>query len=418
MKSHIRYIICFLLILAWSISSHAFEQQDSSKTQFTILKAKGYVDVRNGKLIKPANIVMQQGLIKSINPKKLPDNSNVINLESMIILPGLIDVHTHLMIGGSNISSGDDLIRQARENSETDFVLGAMENGYKTLQAGFTTVRDLDSWYFVDVTLSKISQKKWSALPRIIPAGHGINKSSPADYSHLFPKVDSLPVVGIADNKSQLIEAVDAQYKAGARVIKLYATVGVTMADFMKKPIGAPMYTQEEMKSVMDEASKLGMKVAVHSHGANASMTAVLAGAASIEHGSVLTDKVIEEIQLGLNMPGTNAINIAFEKGWLIQQSIIKDDLFVDLNYLLDAGEASAICLAIHKNYNILIDEKKGRKVAKRYELKVIGSLAVLIKAKNKQIIPRAKPLLLKLKEHGYYISERLIIKILKEVHE
>ena len=69
--------------------------------------------------------------------------------------------------------------------------------------AGFTTVRDLDSWYFVDVTLSKYSEADGVSIPRIIPAGHGINVSGPADYSNFFPPVESLPGVGIADNKQE-----------------------------------------------------------------------------------------------------------------------------------------------------------------------------------------------------------------------
>jgi len=129
-------------------------------------------------------------------------------------------------------------------------------------------------------------------------------------------------------------------------------------------------------------------------------------------------DKVIEEIQAGINMTGTNAINRALNKGWLIQQSITENDLLIELNKSLDAGEAQAICFAINKNYYILIDEKKGRKVAKRYQLKVVGSLAVLLQAKENNLIPLVKPLLLKLKEHGYYISEKLIRQILQKANE
>ena len=190
-----------------------------------------------------------------------------------------------------------ELIRQAGSYSETDFVLEAIKNGYKTLMAGFTTVRDLDSWYFVDVTVSKLSEKQEFSLPRIIPSGHGINISSPADFSHVFPPVESLPQVGIADNKDKLIEAVDHQAAMGAGVIKLYGTAGFTMSEHSDRPVGAQTYTDEEVAAVVVQARKHGLNVATHAHGSDGIMASVKAGVASIEHGSMLTAKIIEEMK-------------------------------------------------------------------------------------------------------------------------
>jgi imidazolonepropionase-like amidohydrolase len=246
-------------------------------SQAIVLKAASYVDTQQGKLIRPAVIVIEQNLITAINPRALR----------------LIDVHTHLMIGTNDTA---ELIRQAGSYSETDFVLAAMGNGYKTLMAGFTTVRDLDSWYFVDVTLSKISEREEFSLPRIIPAGHGINMSSPADYSHIFPPVESLPNVGIADSKAELIAAVDHQAAMGVGVIKLYGTAGFTMSAHSDKPVGPQTYSDEEVAAVVIQAKKHGLKVATHAHGSEGIMASVKGGVASIEHGSLLTEEIIAQM--------------------------------------------------------------------------------------------------------------------------
>jgi imidazolonepropionase-like amidohydrolase len=196
------------------------------------------------------------------------------------------------------ISTNDtqELIRQATSYSETDFVLEAMDNGYKTLMAGFTTVRDLDNWYFVDVTLSRVSERPGLSLPRIVPAGHGINISGPADYSHIFPPVKSLPNVGIADGQQELMDAVDHQAAMGAGVIKLYGTAGFTNSARSDKPVGPQTYSNEEVEAVVLQAQKHGLKVATHAHGSDAIMASVKAGVASIEHGSTLTDEIIAEM--------------------------------------------------------------------------------------------------------------------------
>ena len=262
--------------------------------QIIILKAGSYVDTKKGELVQPATIVINQARIIAINPEALPEESVVVDLGDATLLPGLIDVHTHLMIGTNDTA---ELIRQAGSYTETDFVLEAMGNGYKTLMAGFTTVRDLDGWYFVDVTLSRVSERKGFSLPRVIPAGHGINISGPADYSHIFPAVASLPNVGIADGVDQLIAAVDYQAAMGAGVIKLYGTAGFTNSARSDKPVGPSTYSDEKVAAVVNQARKHGLKVATHAHGSEGIMASVKAGVASIEHGSMLTEEIISQMK-------------------------------------------------------------------------------------------------------------------------
>lgn len=278
-----------LLALLLSIAA-CLQVAAASTAEPMVLKAARYFDAQRGTLRQPAVIVIDQGRIVSVNPQTLPERARVIDLGQATLLPGLIDAHTHLMISTNDTP---ELLRQARTYTETEFVIEAMANGYKTLQAGFTTVRDLDSWYFVDVTLSKNSERDGFMLPRIIAAGHGINISSPADYSHFFPPVEPLPHVGIADNKAQLIDAVNHQAAMGVGVIKLYGTTGFTMSEYSDKPVGGQTYSDEEVATVVQQARQHGLKVATHAHGSDGILASVNAGVASIEHASLLTDEII-----------------------------------------------------------------------------------------------------------------------------
>jgi imidazolonepropionase-like amidohydrolase len=299
-----------IAIISYSVIITSSFASDSSPSQMTIIKAAAYVDVNSGELIRPAVLLIDKGRIAAINPATLPATANIVDLGDRTLLPGLIDVHTHLMMSTNNVT---ELVRQAKEYTEADFSITTVKNGYKTLMAGFTTVRDLHSWYFVDVTLSKRSEEPGMAVPRIIPGGHGLMVSGPADYSHFFAGVTSLPEVGIADTAAQLIEAVDFQAANGAKVIKLYGTTGFTMSAYSDVPVGSPTYSQELIAVVVKRAAKHGMKVATHAHGSAGIMASVKGGVASIEHGSELTDDIISEMKARgtFLVPTTNSMNSA-----------------------------------------------------------------------------------------------------------
>jgi imidazolonepropionase-like amidohydrolase len=300
--------VTFLTVL--SASAQLNTSNASPLSQTITLKAASYVDTQQGKLIRPAVIVIDQGRITGINPEMLPVDSTVVDLGDATLLPGLIDAHTHLMISTNDTP---ELVRQARSYSESEFVLVAMKNGYKNLMAGFTTIRDLDGWYFIDVTLSRNSEEDGFTLPRIVPAGHGINVSSPSDFSHIFTTDKPLPHVGIADTRQELMEAVDHQAAMGAGVIKFYGTAGFTMSEYSDRPVGAQTYTDEDVAAVVTRAREHGLKVATHAHGSDGILASVRAGVASIEHGSLLTDEIIEEMKARGTylVPTTNIMNMA-----------------------------------------------------------------------------------------------------------
>jgi len=132
----------------------------------------------------------------------------------------------------------------------------------------------------------------------------------------------------------------------------------------------------------------------------------------------LVPDAVIKECSNDLSKPQSSKINQAINDNFLTQASVIDKDHCSLLEEVLDQGEAEAITLAIQLNAVVLLDEKIGRKIAQREGMKVVGSLFILIKAKQVKYIPSAAPLLDKLKLHGYYMSDSLVRKVLEVCNE
>lgn len=289
-----------------------------SHGQTKVIKAKSYLDVRAGKLIEPAVLIIEKGLIKEINPKTIPDGAEVIDLGSKTILPGLMDMHVHLEM---NLDPGYSF-QPVTENASKR-VLRAARNAKLTLMAGFTTVRNMGQTHpspiLIDVALSEASDSEWIEAPRIIPSGHMLSitggHGDPAMHGGFSEGIMDLgPDNGVADGVDEVTKATRYQIKHGARVIKIMATAGVFS---LENTIGAQQFTFEEMKAIVDEARRHEVKVAAHAHGTEGIISAVNAGVASIEHGSILDDK---------------AINLMKEKGVYLVATTALMDLLAD-NY-------------------------------------------------------------------------------------
>lgn len=258
----------------------------------TIITADNMLDVRNGKMSGPVSVVIEDGLIQSVNPASLPENANLIELGDKTLLPGLMDMHTHLTL---DFFTGDDWVTMPVLETAPDWAIRGVVFADLTLQAGFTTVRDVGANAgFPDVALMRAINRGMVPGPRMWPAGHYISiTGGHCDVTGFAPGVLEFgPKQGIADGVDEVIKAVRYQAKHGVRLIKVCATAGV-FSFSGSAAIGAQQYSLEELQAIVREASKLGLKVAAHAHGTEGINAAVIAGVASIEHGSILSDESI-----------------------------------------------------------------------------------------------------------------------------
>ena len=230
--------------------------------------------------------MVQDGRIAGVGGAA-PAGAETIDLGDVTILPGLIDAHTHLTYD----IEGDWVTRPVRE-LPADAALRGARNARRTIEAGFTTVRDVGAPGFADVSLMKAIDAGMIPGPRIMAAGHALSiTGGHCDETGWAPGILEMgPEQGIVDGAGAALRAVRYQLKHGATLIKICATAGVLSFD---ATVGAQQFSDEEMKAVVDEAARHGVKVAAHAHGSEGILAAVKAGVASIEHGSMLTDEII-----------------------------------------------------------------------------------------------------------------------------
>ncbi len=222
----------------------------------------------------------------------IPAGAKVVDLSKAWVLPGLIDCHTHLQARADRY----DPINEVRLSAFNGGFNGVV-NANKTLQAGFTTVRDVGSSPFFAVDLRKAIDAGEFPGPRVVASGPGISiTGGHGDMNGFAPNVQNMlyPAekdYGIADGPDEVRKVVRAQIKYGVDVIKILATGGVLSAG--DKP-GAEQFTYEELKVAADEAHRAGRKIAAHAHGTEGIKDAVRAGIDSIEHGSLIDAEGIE----------------------------------------------------------------------------------------------------------------------------
>ncbi len=278
-----------LLLFCWSSLLLAQTPRDSISQLF--IKTGRLVDVRAGKILDSYGILIEGEKIMEVGPievlaAKIPSNTPVTDLTDCTVLPGLIDCHTHLTWQPENYT--DDTFRK----SPIDYAVTAHIYAKRTLEAGFTTVRDLWAPEYIDVALRKAIDAGKIPGPRMQVATLAVG--STGGHNDLvgfspYLKFDSFS--GIADGVDQIKKLIRTEVKNGADVIKVMATAGVLSEE---ESVAGPEYSQEEMNAVVEEAAMWGKKVAAHAHGAEGIKRAVKAGVASIEHGSLLDDECIQ----------------------------------------------------------------------------------------------------------------------------
>ena len=255
------------------------------------------LDVIGGALVEPGDLLVEGDRITGVSPKSVPHDAVEIDLGDVTMLPGLMDMEVNLVMGGPNHAS--PLIPVQEDPALR--TLRAAANARRTLQAGFTTVRNLGLFVqtgglLLDVALMKAIDMGWVEGPRIVPAGHAISPTGghldPTMFQAFAPHVLPLTVEeGIANGVAEVRKAVRYQIKYGARVIKVSASGGVMSHT---GPAGARQYSTEELEAIADEAHRAGLKVAAHCHGDEAIRVVVESGFDCIEHGSLMSDETMD----------------------------------------------------------------------------------------------------------------------------
>ena len=253
-----------------------------------VLKAARMLNVKTGKWLNNPELLIEDGRIKAVNNFSAPKDAKVLDLGDLTLLPGFIDLHTHLTY---DISPGWTE-RVVRETGADEALRGAF-NARKTLMAGITTVRNLGAGNFADVALMRAVDRGFVAGPHIFPSGHAIGiTGGHCDVTGFAPGIlETGPKQGVADGPDAVLRAVRYQIKHGAKVIKICATAGVLS---FEGSVGVQQMSYEEMRTAVEEAKRHGLRVAAHAHGTEGIIAAVKAGVTSIEHGSILTDEAMQ----------------------------------------------------------------------------------------------------------------------------
>ncbi|MFA9217228.1 MAG: amidohydrolase family protein [Sphingomonadaceae bacterium] len=252
----------------------------------TAIKAAHMLDVRSGALLDNAVVLISGERITAAGSKlAIPAGATVIDLGNKTLLPGLIDMHTHLT--GNPEDSGYSSVAISVPRA----TLTGAKNARLTLQAGFTTVRNVGAEGYADIGLRDAINDGDVPGPRIAASGPalGITGGHCDDTMHA-PEYKSV-ATGVADGVDEVMKRVRQNIKYGADVIKVCATGGVL--SFGDDP-RTSQYSMDEMKTIVTEAHRLGRKVAAHAHGGDGIRVAVLAGVDSIEHGSYIDEEGIK----------------------------------------------------------------------------------------------------------------------------
>jgi len=274
------------------IVQHGFAQQSvgQQSSKVVAIHAGRLLDVKSGKMLSDQTIVIEDGKIASVGASaetKVPAGATVIELASATVLPGLIDAHTHLT---SDPNFGYE---QLGISIPRETLIGA-KNARITLQAGFTTVRNVAASGYTDVALRDAINAGDVPGPRMLVSGPPLSITGGHCDNNLLPFEYHAISDGVADGIAAVQQKVRQNIKYGSDLIKVCATGGVLSKGDDPQ---ASQFTLEEMKAIVADAHRLGRKVAAHAHGAQGILWASQAGVDSIEHGSYIDDAGIAEMK-------------------------------------------------------------------------------------------------------------------------
>ena len=305
----------FFLTLVFFLSSFSFAQQPPTQ-QHVIINAGHMLDVKTGKMLDNVSVFIEGDRITSVVAGMRPlggisrpadSPARVIDLPNATLLPGLIDVHTHL--------TSDPIFgyQELGVSIPKEALIGA-KNARITVEAGFTTVRNVGASGFTDVALRDAVNDGMLPGPRILASGPALSITGGHCDQNLLPYEWHAKSDGAADGVEGVQHKVREIIKYGADVIKICATGGVLSKGDDPR---ASQYTLEEMKAIVADAHRLGRKVAAHAHGAQGIAWASEAGVDSIEHGSYIDDAGIAMMK----KQGTYLVPTQYLSDWMRQNA-------------------------------------------------------------------------------------------------
>ncbi|MCU1296554.1 MAG: Pro-Hyp dipeptidase [Acidobacteriaceae bacterium] len=320
-----RIFVLGVIVLTLGLLSAA-QSAGSQPAKHLVIRAGHVLDVHSGKTLSNQVIVVEGDQIVSIGAAaeaKTSASDQVIDLSNATVLPGLIDAHTHL--------TGDpkDVGYEGLAISVPRATLTGAKNARVTLEAGFTTVRNVGADGYSDVALRDAINAGDVPGPRMLVSGPPLGITGGHCDNNMLPSEYHAVGIGVADGISAVQHKVRENIKYGADLIKICATGGVlSMGDSAQ----ASQYTVEEMKAIVADAHRLGRKVAAHAHGAQGILWASEAGVDSIEHGSYIDDAGIAEMKKN----GTYLVPTLYLGDWFLANA---DSLHVPPFILAKAKE-------------------------------------------------------------------------------
>ncbi|HEY3950472.1 metal-dependent hydrolase family protein [Phenylobacterium sp.] len=287
------------------------------------VSAERLLDVATGKYIEHPVVLISDGRIVGIsNPREpLRPGTTLVDLPGVTLLPGLIDMHVHLtsspLFGGYN----------RLQMTDSFWPILATTHAKATLEAGFTTVRNVGSRNFEDVGLKQAIDGGFIPGPRIVPAGYAIGSTGGHCDSNSFPPSMHQKGDAVIDSPDEGRRRVREMHKYGAEVIKICATGGVFSHGDTP---GAQQLTLEEIKAMVEEAHRAGMKVAAHAHGADGIKAAILGGVDTIEHASLVDDEgirlaIAHGSYFGMDIYNTDYTQAEGKKNGVLEENLKKD---------------------------------------------------------------------------------------------
>lgn len=286
-----------------------------------VITAARMVDVVSGRMVPNPVIVVTDGRIVSTDGSRAPADARRIDLPGLTLLPGLIDMHTHL--------TSDPRIGRVDRFLKTDgyWTLVGAANAEAMLTAGFTTVRNVGSGRYDDVALKQAIDDGRIPGPRIVPATHALGATGGHCDNNWLPPSLAQKAAGIADGPEALRARVREARKFGAEVIKTCATGGVFSRN---TEVGQQQQREEELRAIVEEARMWGLTTAAHAHGTAGIKAAIRAGITTIEHASLIDDEGIRLAKERGTFLSMDIYNTEFTQAEGRKYGVLEDNLRKD----------------------------------------------------------------------------------------